>query len=473
MPAVEEPTGPTPELLGWVESTVGQRVVAAHRLPGGNRRQAWVLDTDSRPPRRLFLRWGADADPDADPYSLRREALVYTALRGTPVRLPALLAAHPDGNALLLQYAVGNAKYRTVTDPVERQSIAVDLAEQLAVLHRLDPRGLDLGALGPVATMQEHIRRELATWEGLYRDSGSVDPLIEYGLAWISRSVPAADIPVVLCHGDAGPGNFLYRQGLVTALLDWELAHLGDPMEDLAWVSMRHVLEPLPDFTRFLACYERAAGRHIDPDRIAYFRVLVQLRVAIIRHRDDGATASNSDVANSLVSRALNRRLLLEALAAASRVDLPAVVLPEAPVPDEDWLFDELLGELRDTVAPSVADERAAAKLKSSARIVKFLRRVMRYRDAYAADELAQLSALLPTPPGDHASAIVALCAAIRAGEVADTDVLRQLNGAVTRETSLMRDALGQLAIRHLPPLALGGHSQPDASPPAATEPVR
>jgi|ERR1700761_51805 len=448
--------GLPPGVLSWVAGAAGRPVRDAQRLPGGNRRQAWVIELETDPPRSLFLRYGEHADADA--YSLRREAQVYRALQGTPVRLPALIADRGDGTALLFEHAPGDPRYRSVIDPAQRQSIADDLAGQLGLLHRLDPGRLRLGGLGPVAPVRVHTSRELATWGGIYQASGSPDPLIEYGLAWAEASIPEGPAPVVLCHGDAGPGNFLHRDGSLTALLDWELAHLGDPMEDLAWVSMRHVLEPLPDFGRFLGRYQQAAGWPADPGRIRYFRVLVQLRVAIIRHCDDRSAGrdSDSDVANSLVSRAVNRRLLLEALADAAGAELPAVTLPEAAVPDEDWLFDELLADLRDTVGPRVTGDRALAKLKSDARLVKYLRRVARYRDVYAAEDRAGLTAVLGAPPADHAAGLATLGQAIRAGEIDGADLRRYLAGVVARETSLMRDALGRLATRHLPPLEAG-----------------
>jgi aminoglycoside phosphotransferase (APT) family kinase protein len=130
--------------------------------------------------------------------------------------------------------------------------------------------------------------------------------------------LPDPDGPVVLVHGDAGPGNFLFEHGHLTAVIDWELAHLGDPMEDLAWFSMRSVMEPVPDFAESLADYERFAGAPIDRSRLLYHRVFVSARVVVIRHRN-----VTGEPAHAIVSRALNRRLLVEALADASGTAVP------------------------------------------------------------------------------------------------------------------------------------------------------
>jgi aminoglycoside phosphotransferase (APT) family kinase protein len=86
----------------------------------------------------------------------------------------------------------------------------------------------------------------------------------------------------VLCHGDAGPGNFLFEGERVTALLDWEFAHLGDPLDDLAWVAVRaHLLGGFGDLEHGLRTWRDASGLRLDVPRIEYYRALVLLRMAI------------------------------------------------------------------------------------------------------------------------------------------------------------------------------------------------
>ena len=60
---------------------------------------------------------------------------------------------------------------------------------------------------------------------------------------------------IYLVQGDTGPGNFLHDGSKLTAIVDFELAHIGDPMEDLAWIGTRNAQEPVPDFDRLLALY--------------------------------------------------------------------------------------------------------------------------------------------------------------------------------------------------------------------------
>ena len=68
---------------------------------------------------------------------------------------------------------------------------------------------------------------------------GVPDPALVFTLRWLRGNVPDVDGPVVLVQGDTGPGNFMFADGRVVAVVDWELAHLGDPMDDIAWLSLR------------------------------------------------------------------------------------------------------------------------------------------------------------------------------------------------------------------------------------------
>ena len=155
----------------------------------------------------------------------------------------------------------------------------------------------------------------------------------------------------------------------MTALLDWELAHLGDPMEDIAWFSMRCVMEPVPDFAERITEYERLAGRAIDKPRVLYHRVLVSTRIVIIRHRN-----VTGEPGNSIVSRGLNRRLLIDALAAAMGVRSAAAGAGRAPATDRTELYDGVIDDLRAKMAERSDDAVVIASAKNAAKVLKYLR---------------------------------------------------------------------------------------------------
>src|SRR5690606_6522109 len=122
---------------------------------------------------------------------------------------------------------------RALTDAQERLAVARDFMTQLARLHAIDPAQTPVEGLGPLTGVEQEVDRRPAALRA--RNSGPAwDPLVHLSLNWLEANRPDASIRPVIVHGDAGPGNFLFDQGRVTILLDWELVHYGDPMADLA-----------------------------------------------------------------------------------------------------------------------------------------------------------------------------------------------------------------------------------------------
>ncbi|MES2481287.1 MAG: phosphotransferase family protein, partial [Pseudomonadota bacterium] len=303
------------QLLAWLETGLNAKVTNARRLVGGNRRRAWSvdLDTPSGQTLKIFLRFASQEQDACDPYDLRREAAIYQALAGSGVPIARVYALHPTLQAVALERVEGESSYRAIAGEDRKTRVAQDFMRALDALHRVDARSLTLPVVRH-ASIAEHVREELVIWRGMYEFTGRADPLIEFAFAWLAANVPQVPGAPVVVHGDAGPGNFMFAGDRVSALVDWELWHLGDPIEDLAWLSMRCTLEPFPAFAQRVREYEELSGAPVDRARLLYHRILVCLRVVIVRHRALVDPSPDSDPGNSIVSRTLNRRLLTEVL---------------------------------------------------------------------------------------------------------------------------------------------------------------
>ncbi len=436
-------------LFAWVEQTVGGRIARSGMVSGGNRCRAWWIEANGPDgaPLELFLRYQPYALSPAEPYSVRREAEVYAAIQDKGVPAPRMVARHPALQAILVERARGTAEYRRLKDAGEKSAIARDCVEGLARLHALDATRLDLGSLGPATTVVDHVRAEIGVWRAMYHESGRTDPLVEFGFAWLDAHLPVPPGPPVLVHGDAGPGNFMFEAGRMTALIDWELAHLGDPMEDLAWLSMRSVMEPIPDFPACIRAYEAATGQPVDRARILYHRVMVALRVVVIRHRN-----VSGEPWNSIVSRTLNRRLLVEAIAEASGWAMPS---PPAPLQADDIpetaLFDALLDNLRDVIVPRSTDPLVVAQAKGASKVLKFLRDTARFGALAHREQADDLAAALGRPVASVAAGLDALTAALRDQTMPEAAALTYFARQAARDTQLAAGALGGAATRHFP----------------------
>ena len=450
------------DLVAWIEDVAGGRVVHADRQPGGARKEAWFVDVvGGDGVRQLFLRYDrSDPGRTGDPWTLHREADVYVALQHTEVPVPEVLAVHPVHQAMLSVRVHGQNWFSRITDPSEQESTAKHFMEKLAALHRIDPRGLDLPRFAAPSSIPDHVRQELDEWDGVIAfRGGEPDPQLAFALDWLRRNIPDCDGPIVLVQGDTGPGNFMYANGKVVAIVDWELAHLGDPMDDIAWLSLRATQEPFTDFPARLREYEALSGHTIDDRRVHYYRVMAETKLLVMGHRPAGsggaanADGGGGDVGNGLIYGMLHRRLWFEAIAALLDLDLPAA---ETPPPHEAaeqaWLYGALLDQLR-VVVPRISDPLALQRTKGFARIIKYLRDANDHRAFYDACELEDLTKLLGEAPASVSAGRTAVTAAARDGVVSDSEYLGYAWRRTARENELMRSASGALANRHWPPL--------------------
>ncbi|TWG92066.1 aminoglycoside phosphotransferase (APT) family kinase protein [Mesorhizobium sp. J18] len=436
------------ELKAWVEEQTGQSIASWRRISGGNRCHSWAIEFSVPSVQPLYLRYQPPRPSSAEPYTVWREARIYEALKETDVTAPRLCAVHPEHQAILTELRPGRADYRSLNDESERQSIALEFVEAIAQLHRTPFPVAAIPGLTELMSIADCVRDELKIWRAMYAETAMPDPLIEFAMDWLEDNVPEPAGRPVLVHGDAGPGNFLFQNGHMTALLDWELAHPGDPMEDLAWFSMRSVMEPVPDFAAAILHYQAAGGAVLDLARIHYHRVFVSTRVVIIRHRN-----VTGQPGNSIISRALNRRLLVDALAEASGVTLlQSPPLEAAPTPRTE-LYDGVIASLREEIATATNDPHIIAASKNNAKVLKYLREADRLGALVCQRELADLSALLGSPLPSVEDGRAQLIAGLRDRNIPFDTALRFFAQRVANDAQMAALASGGLASRKLPSL--------------------
>jgi aminoglycoside phosphotransferase (APT) family kinase protein len=460
------------DLVSWMEEVGGGRVVLAERKPGGARKEAWFIDL-AGPDGSLtscFLRYDrSDPEVTKDPWTLHREATVYLALQDGPVPVPRVLGVHPEQQAMLSERVEGGNWFSRITDPAEQEATARDFMTKLAALHSLPALALELPAFPTVTTVAGAVVAELDEWERLLAARGGTpDPALVFSLRWLRDHIPPYDGQPVLVQGDTGPGNFMYAGGRVTAVVDWELAHLGDPMDDIAWLSLRATQEPFTDFPTRLREYEALSGNLIDEARVRYYQVMAETKLQVMSHRgpraDDvdsgdsdsggGRSGGGNDVGNGFIYQVLHRRLWLEALASANGLELSPAEQPQARDPrDSDWMYDAVLTQLRDVIVPRTTDPLAQARGKGVARIIKYLARVDTYGPSYEERERQDLATLLGRRPGSVLRGRADAAAAVATGIISEEDYIRALWRRIARETELARPSMGVLADRQWPPL--------------------
>lgn len=267
-------------LRSWVEDTVGGRIVGAVRPPVGGSRELYFVDVEQPDGSVLALvvRCEAGGSFAGTEVSPAKEAVVYRALEHTAVPVPRVFALATDGAVLVMERVAGDGDL-SVLDPDARAATMRSFVDGLAALHTLDVEELSLPGFALPRTAEEHARLDLEMWARLASEGvGLLDPLARYAGAWLWEHAPATVARTVLVQGDTGPGNFVFDHETVTGIVDWEFAHVGDPMDDWAWLDMRATPEELPGLQRR---YSQATGIAIDAARIDYYRVAVDYRCAI------------------------------------------------------------------------------------------------------------------------------------------------------------------------------------------------
>jgi aminoglycoside phosphotransferase (APT) family kinase protein len=442
----------------WIAEAIGQRVVAANRIPGGASREGWFVDVDGDA-GPLYLRLDRSGTrPGGAFHTLWVESEIFQALYGTGVTVPRIVAVHPTQEAFLAERMPGQTWFYRIRDPKEQVDVARDFIRNLAALHLLDPSELDLPSLGPPLPVPELVAAEL----GRMRQSatgvdGMIDPFVELCIDWLAGHIPDYDGPVVLVQGDTGPGNFLYQDGRVTAVLDWELAHWGDPMDDIAWLSLRTVQDTFTHFPDRLREYVELSGHRIDPSRVWYYRLLAETRLAASSRGGAEPDGSRPDVprdpGNGLIYGMLHRRLTLEALGEVTGVEPPNGAVPLDGRPrSHHHVYDDCLSALS-AIVPRIEDPLASQWSKGVARALKYLKQVDLSGSVFDAADLDDLGAILGARPDSVPSGRAALEDGVRAKTVEPATYVRYLWRRALRDDYLMRDASGALRTRTWPPL--------------------
>lgn len=297
----------TPEQIGsritrLLAGTVGGSDVVVQdvrRTFGGNARRAWSFDATWRggapgsPLAGIMLVQVENAQVQAD---LVSEFGVLHGLRDAGVRAPAAIALDATGAvigapSMILERLPGAADavgFLRATDVAGPTAMTRQLAAIAARLHRFDWRAAGLGEFLPGGDLAPEVaaRRQVDAWHVSFVETRMEPyPVLSAIYRWLLANVPDPERLGVV-HGDFRPGNFLYEDGQITALLDWELAHLGDPVEDVAW-AYREFWTParFVSLTDFVQEYARGGGQSISPSHLRYYRIFTEAKFATISLR--------------------------------------------------------------------------------------------------------------------------------------------------------------------------------------------
>ncbi|MGH1488834.1 MAG: phosphotransferase family protein [Acidimicrobiales bacterium] len=275
------------------------RVERFERVATGRSRENWlfdlhhVIDGDAVTESLIVRR-----DPEGGLLETARadEFAVLQALESSSVPSPAVRWLDADGSrlgkpSLIMTRLSGVCDYYLVNGdrPLPARRRLTELfCDLLAGVHQADWQATNMASFlhdpGPDAA-----RHEFQQWQSIVtRDTVEPYPELTVAAKWLERHAPTSP-GTVLVHGDFKPGNILLDdEDNITALLDWELAHLGDPHEDLGWVTQplrtgEHLIPGTWEAEDLFARYEQVTGTEVDRHAVAWWNIFSSYKTAAMQ----------------------------------------------------------------------------------------------------------------------------------------------------------------------------------------------
>jgi len=279
-------------LAAAIAPTCGRgSVVDLRRLSGGASRETWSFDRlDEAGTRHGFVlrrdpgEHGGESDRTTE--YLLCEGAAAAGVAVPPVRM-LLRAEDGLGRGFVMDRVEGATIPRKILRDDEYSAVRPHLATQCgeiaARIHAIDPDTLPRLPTNGAATQLDQFRNLLDTFDEPH-------PAFELGLRWLAERIPPPPARAGLVHGDFRNGNFIVGPEGIRAVLDWELAHLGDPVEDLGWLCVKSwrfgvadkLVGGFGEIADLLGAYERAGGRPVDEATLRFWVALGTLRWGVI-----------------------------------------------------------------------------------------------------------------------------------------------------------------------------------------------
>ncbi len=423
----------TEELAAALAAQLGGTIRGLRRLSGGASRvtSAFDLEAGDGTARPLILQMDRSGGAPGRAKARMEQGLLEAAGRaGVPV--PAVIAA-PDWSAdvgadplggawLVVERLEGETIPRKILrDPewaAARAALTAQCGRALAAIHTIDPAAVE--GLPPTDPLGDPLP--------LLDSLGEVRPALELGVRWLALHRPdatASASATVTVHGDFRCGNLLVDPAGLRGVLDWELAHAGDPAEDIGWLCApawrfggAGEVGGFGSVADLVAAYEGAGGAPVSPERVHWWQVYATVKWAAICALQ--ASVHLSGMTRSVELAAIGRRIcesewdLFVLLGVAPPVDRPEPVAAAGPLPPFGRpTAAELVDAVREYVEGLMERGEGAAGFEArvARNVLGVVERELRLGPSIATAHAARLAEL---GYADDA----ALAAALRAGDL-------------------------------------------------------
>ena len=285
------------------EHGIGTGRLEAERIGEGHSNLTFLI---RRGPARVVLRRPPRPPLPPSAHDVLREARLLSALGGTPVRVPPVLAVGDDESILGVPFYVMEEMHGTVItsrlpealdNPGERRRICAELVDRLVEVHAVDWRACGLEGYGkPSGYLERQLRRFTGLWE---HNKTRELPVVEEVRDWLAANLPESPEATIV-HGDYRLGNVMLADeapARLVAIFDWELSTIGDPLADLGYLTVTWAEADDPEDSSFarlsaatrlegfmtreelIARYEEGSGRSMSA--LNWYQALAMWKAAV------------------------------------------------------------------------------------------------------------------------------------------------------------------------------------------------
>ncbi|MBP1686304.1 MAG: aminoglycoside phosphotransferase [Deltaproteobacteria bacterium] len=438
------------EVFPWVESTLGGKIIAFTRQAGreSGGRPGWFITVErTGGTQRYYVRGERGEDFGYTRlYGLQREGRLLQLLHAEGIPVPEIIASCERPNVLIMEYVDGLSDFTLIERPEERDRIARHFAEIMARWHAIPAeKFVNIGFLVP-QTREDYVIKDLEVWEqGHFPLLKEPVPLVTFACGWLRRNIPDPPARPVLVQGDTGPGQFIFKDGRVQTVTDWELANLGDPMRELAHVRTRDMWYPTGNLLKWFQYYSEFSGVPLDTHKLRYYNVIGMLTTALALGPAVQQMDPRDEHAEWIAQDIWSKRATAEALAEAMGLELPPITLPTADAPYVSQWLDVLEDNLRNELLPHIPDNFLQHRLRLNLRLLAHIRNVAEIGHEIDALELADMAQLLGHRPPNVRAGHRAMEALVRkAGPDMDEALTRYFHRHALRQEALMRGGMGR-----------------------------
>lgn len=315
---------------------------------------------------------------------LTQEVKFHRLIEENGLRVPKIYGWLEDLGAVAMEMAPGKPDFHGVSE-AERDQIVDEYLQQLAKLHALPIAPFAEAGLLRAETPEESGGLMHFELERLWRQrKRHPNPHLEFCLGWLHRNPPRSkgrETPILW-----DSGQFHHKGGHLTAVLDLEFGHIGDPMADLTVWRMRDTLIPFGDFKKLYSRYEELTGREVDIEACKRHHLAAALSNDMIFGPAFIDPVPETDQMNNMQWTSETNLHATEALAEYMGIELPTVELPEPKDCRAAQTFEHLIESLRRMRSPD--DEFLTHDIRLAFRTVRHLARVSEMGDAIVEADL-------------------------------------------------------------------------------------